>query len=148
MNFLTYCFMKLLSISFSGVDFFIILFICFFIFIILLSLWKWKKISAQKKRMFAKTIHQLKKISSLPKTQQILEYDKILDKSLFILGYKGTTGKKMKDYGKKFFHQNNIWFAHKLRNKIAHEIAFTPSEKEFMKAKKSFMKEITKIIYK
>jgi hypothetical protein len=41
---------------------------------------------------------------------------------------------------------NEVWFAHKIRNKIAHEINPKISEKDFIKAEKVFQKEIRHLI--
>lgn len=116
--------------------------------IILFAFWKYKSFTAQKKKDLTKLSMHMKKISSLSHTQQILEYDKVLDQCLYILGYKGSMGNKMKAYGKHFIHQNNIWYAHKLRNRIAHEVGFQPSSNEYAKAKKYFTQEISAICKK
>jgi len=62
------------------------------------------------------------------KKQAILEADKLLDYVLDKLGLKGTLGEKLKD-GKTMFRDiNSVWEAHKVRNKIAHEIGFNVDE--------------------
>ncbi|HCR55387.1 TPA: hypothetical protein DIV49_00275 [Candidatus Saccharibacteria bacterium] len=52
----------------------------------------------------------------------ILNADKLLDQALRQLGYKGSTmGERLKSAQDKWSNRNNVWTAHKLRNKIAHE---------------------------
>ena len=63
----------------------------------------------------------------LPDQQQsyqitVLNADKLLAKALEELGVKGNTmGERMKSFGKGFSKQDQVWQAHKIRNKIAHE---------------------------
>ena len=63
--------------------------------------------------------------------QAILDADKLLDKALKIKGFTGTTGEKMKRANPLFTHRNEVWAAHKLRNRIAHELNITITEKQF-----------------
>ena len=52
----------------------------------------------------------------------ILNADKLLDKALKESGYKGETmGERMKSAKDTWSNANNVWLAHKLRNRIAHE---------------------------
>jgi len=52
----------------------------------------------------------------------ILQADKLLDKALKESGYKGKTmGERMTSASRIFSKPDNVWSAHKLRNKIAHE---------------------------
>lgn len=52
----------------------------------------------------------------------ILNADKLLDQALGQQGFKGTTmGERMKSAKDTWSNANNVWAAHKLRNKIAHE---------------------------
>lgn len=52
----------------------------------------------------------------------VMEADKLLDILLGKKGYKGPLGEKMKKGGKLFSDINGVWSAHKLRNRIAHEL--------------------------
>lgn len=63
--------------------------------------------------------------------RQIIEADKVLDLALTLLGFTGTTGEKMKKAGPRFRDDSNVWFAHKLRNNLAHEISgkFDPNRR-------------------
>ena len=52
----------------------------------------------------------------------VLNADKLLAKALEEIGIKGNTmGERMKSFGKGFSKQDQVWQAHKIRNKIAHE---------------------------
>ncbi|HEY0965100.1 MAG TPA: hypothetical protein VGE13_01325 [Candidatus Saccharimonadales bacterium] len=54
-----------------------------------------------------------------------LNADKLLDKALKARGIKGQTmGERMKAYNQQWSNANNIWSAHKIRNKLAHESGF------------------------
>lgn len=55
----------------------------------------------------------------------VIEADKLLDKALIELGLPGKTmGERLKRSGNKFTELNSVWYAHKLRNQIAHEPNF------------------------
>jgi len=52
----------------------------------------------------------------------VLNADKLLDQALKERGMKGETmGERLKSAKDVFSERNNVWSAHKLRNKIAHE---------------------------
>ena len=56
----------------------------------------------------------------------IINADKLLDKALNEMGVPGKTmGERMKKIGPKFSQLNSVWYAHKIRNQIAHEPNFT-----------------------
>jgi len=52
----------------------------------------------------------------------VLDADKLLDYALGKKGFKGTLGEKLKKAGGRFSDINSVWSAHKLRNKVAHEL--------------------------
>lgn len=55
----------------------------------------------------------------------VVEADKLLGKALHEMGTPGKTmGERMKRAGGKFSQLNSVWYAHKLRNQIAHEPNF------------------------
>ncbi|MFA6458098.1 MAG: hypothetical protein WCV72_01760 [Patescibacteria group bacterium] len=72
----------------------------------------------------------------------ILEADKLLDFVLGKYGFRGPLGEKLKQAERLFADKNGVWFAHKMRNKFAHELNFTPSEFEFRKALESFRRAL------
>ena len=147
---------RLLLHSMEHLNIFVGIGIIIFISVLLLG---FVKIQTQKKRAqkFQQKIQKfLAKIKKMPEShnnQKILEYDKILDMCLYekISGTKNlTTGGKMKKLGKskqKFQNENKIWSAHRLRNKIAHEVGFIVSTKNFREAEKSFIQEISGLLH-
>lgn len=59
----------------------------------------------------------------------ILDADKLLDYALSKKGFQGNLGDKLKLAGGLFSNLDGLWRAHKLRNKIAHELTeFSPDE--------------------
>lgn len=69
----------------------------------------------------------------------VLEGDKLLDHALRELGLSGKTmGERMKRIGGKFSQINHVWYAHKLRNQIAHEQDFSVDYNEARKALAAF----------
>lgn len=55
----------------------------------------------------------------------VVEADKLLDKALCEMGVQGKTmGDRLKRSSDKFSQLNSVWYAHKLRNQIAHEHGF------------------------
>lgn len=52
----------------------------------------------------------------------VLEGDKLLDLLLKKRGYTGTLGEKLKKADRQFACIQELWDAHKLRNRIAHEL--------------------------
>ena len=63
----------------------------------------------------------------------LMNADKLLDHTLSVLGHTGTLGDKLKKAGPLFHDLNGVWEAHKLRNKIAHEIGFKLTTQESAK---------------
>ncbi len=71
----------------------------------------------------------------------IVHADKLLDEALKGLGYKGETMAERLIAAKNILkHRDQIWDAHKLRNKIVHESAFEPSEHDVKIALNSYHK--------
>ena len=71
-------------------------------------------------------------------SKAVMEADKLLDIVLKRMGYRGTLGEKLRKGGKLFHHIDDVWFAHKLRNRIAHELDHRPSVGELKRALKIF----------
>lgn len=56
----------------------------------------------------------------------LISADKLLDRALFETGVNGKTmGDRLKKSSDKFTELNSVWYAHKLRNRIAHEPGFS-----------------------
>ncbi|QQR83125.1 hypothetical protein IPJ72_04930 [Candidatus Peregrinibacteria bacterium] len=69
----------------------------------------------------------------------ILDADKLLDHALFLKGYRGSLGNKLKKAAPLFKKNiNKVWAAHKVRNNIAHQINYQIDEKTYKEAMTSF----------
>ncbi|MBD3360307.1 hypothetical protein GF366_00730 [Candidatus Peregrinibacteria bacterium] len=55
--------------------------------------------------------------------ESILDADILLDFALSKKGFEGNLGEKLKSAGPRFSDINGIWRAHKLRNRVAHELS-------------------------
>lgn len=78
-----------------------------------------------------------------PKTQpmSIIHADKLLDESLKCLGYAGDTmAERLVGAKAKLRHKDEVWKAHKLRNKIVHETLYEPTEKQIKTALQGYYK--------
>lgn len=71
----------------------------------------------------------------------VLDADKLLDFALRKKGFEGTVGDKLKKAAVFFSDKNGIWTAHKLRNRIAHEI-FELNVDEAKSALRSFKRAL------
>ncbi|MCA9386128.1 hypothetical protein KC717_05770 [Candidatus Dojkabacteria bacterium] len=103
---------------------------------------QWHK-DVEKKLIQISTLQKQEGAAS--KITALLEYDKLLDFVLKAKGIKGMTmGERLKGAQKFFDNQlyNDIWSAHKIRNKVAHEMNYQPSEKELSIASSSLRKAI------
>ena len=70
--------------------------------------------------------NKLSKENKLSYNVVVVEADKLLDKALCEMGVQGKTmGDRLKRTGDKFSQLNSVWYAHKLRNQIAHEHGFS-----------------------
>ncbi|MFO0882559.1 MAG: hypothetical protein U0491_03880 [Candidatus Saccharimonadales bacterium] len=77
------------------------------------------------------------------KTQpmSIVHADKLLDEALKCLGYSGNTmAERLIGAKAKLQHRDEVWNAHKLRNKIVHETMHEPSEKQMKVALQGYYK--------
>src|SRR5688572_8159875 len=62
--------------------------------------------------------------------RKVMDAEKILDHALTTLGYAGTFGEKLKAAGPRFSRVQSVWDAHKLRNRIAHEVGITVNDRD------------------
>ena len=117
----------------------IVVFCCAIFFGILISR-RQKKISASEESFVRNQWRMIGLGKNLK--NDILEADKLLDFVLEKYGYSGSLGEKLKKARQLFTDKNGVWVAHKMRNKLAHEINFQPSEFEFRAALESFRKAL------
>lgn len=82
---------------------------------------------------------QLKRDETMTYQLTVLNADTLLDQALKDKGIQGATmGERMKQMQQKWSNANNVWTAHKLRNKIAHEPDVTLSYDSARRALASF----------
>ncbi len=74
---------------------------------------------------FLQIQNKLSKENPMSYNMVVVEADKLLDKALCEMGVQGKTmGDRLKRSGSRFTQLNSVWYAHKLRNQIAHEHGF------------------------
>lgn len=70
----------------------------------------------------------------------ILEGDKLLDLLLSRKGYRGTLGEKLKKVNRRLQNIQDLWDAHKVRNRIAHELGMRLEPREAKRHLASYRK--------
>ncbi len=76
--------------------------------------------------------------------RRVIDADAIVAKLLRDLGFQGSMADGLKKAGKYLPGINDVWTAHKLRNRLAHEPGTRPSAREVDAAMKAFGKVIEK----
>lgn len=101
----------------------------------------------RKRRLSGGTIRKIqtmwKEVESLSDShpeQAILKADKLLDFALKNAGYRGSLGEKLQKARAVFRDNDAVWSAHKLRNRIAHEIDVRLSPGQTQSALNGFKK--------
>lgn len=69
----------------------------------------------------------------------ILQGDMLLETLLHAMGYHGALGEMLKRASRKFSNGEALWRAHKLRNRIAHELEVPVSVADARKALRAYM---------
>lgn len=95
-----------------------------------------KRWSNQDRTFFAKNWQKI--LSEKDEKHKILDADKLLDAMLKKKGFTGSLGDKLKNNAKLFTDLNGLWEAHRLRNKLAHEIDFNLKPAQTAQAMKGF----------
>jgi len=105
----------------------ILLFVLVVLYFVVVALWK------RRSRLGNSDIKYIKdywsKIMNESKenpVKAVLDADKLLDYALGKKGLTGSLGEKLKKGGHLFSDINGVWSAHKLRNRIAHELSQIP----------------------
>lgn len=93
---------------------------------------------------FLKIENSLVRENTATYSMAIVNADKLLDKALCEMGVPGRTmGDRLKKIGKdKFTELNAVWYAHKLRNQIAHEHDFQPDYNQAKHALATYRKAL------
>lgn len=95
---------------------------------------KHRGLSDKDQRFFIVKWQEISDIAQKEPRTCILEADKLLDHLLSKKGYGGSLGDKLKKAETLFTDLNGVWYAHKMRNRVAHEINFTVSSSDASKA--------------
>jgi len=103
---------------------------------------KKKRFSARKMKEIKEHWREIESLQEEHPEQSILKADKLLDHALKQAGYSGTLGEKMKAARAVFSDNNGLWSAHKLRNRIAHEMNVKISSLQSKGALKAFRKAL------
>ncbi len=85
-------------------------------------------------------------VKPLSKYQQIIEYDKILDRILWELWHTGTLAQKLQQYEKRNSLRQDLWDAHRERNKLVHEVGYQPSHDELSRHVIALEREVKRIL--
>jgi|SRR3989344_1396665 len=119
------------SIIFSGFSIVLIVILLLILFYFL------TRQKSQQRKIIEAKLKYLDKLANSGELYQLksalMEADKVFDYALKMKKVKGETlGERLKNTKNlfKWVDYQNIWEAHKLRNKMAHEIEFTPTIKE------------------
>ena len=104
-------------------------------------LWFFRKRGKLTKRdqdFIKKEYQEIQKMAERDVKHAILMSDKLFDYVLLKRGFPGSLGDKLKRAESFFSSPNNVWAAHKLRNRIVHEVGFEPLAQEVSKALSSY----------
>lgn len=74
--------------------------------------------------------------------RRLMEADKVVDHAMKLLGYQGSFADKLRKAGPCFSDVQSLWDAHKLRNRLAHEVNVSLSEKDVQRAVNTFEKAL------
>lgn len=113
--------------------------IILFITIELILFWRRKHKFSEKDRQFVLLQWEsIRENMRRDPKHAVVDADKLLDFVLQKKGYTGSLAEKLKKAEKVFLHINDVWNAHKLRNRIAHEVGFEVTEREARRALSAF----------
>lgn len=121
-----------------GLAFFLLIDVVIVIFVLVKI--RTKKFSATEQQKFSEYWQRIKQESDSAKA--VMAADILLDKVLKRKGYKGSLGEKLKKAAPLFSSNNDVWFAHKLRNRLAHELHAEVSSVEASKALQAFKRAL------
>lgn len=114
--------------------------ICFVILIVIfVAISRVKKgFSTKEKNYFKQKWREIKNEKDF--RHSIMTADKLLEKVMRCKGYQGTLGQMLKSGKSEFSDLNGVWYAHKIRNKLAHEIDYKLIPSEAQKGLQYFQK--------
>lgn len=77
--------------------------------------------------------------------RRVLDAEKVLDGAMKKLGFTGSFADKLKKAGPRLRNVQAVWDAHKLRNRIAHEVGIRVDEKQANTAVQAFGKALEEL---
>ena len=104
------------------------------VFIVILVALRREKFSASDARLVVREWEAIRQKAHHDARRAIFDADKLLDFLLKKKGFQGSLGDKLKQAHSYFTNLDAVWAAHKLRNRIAHEMGFEVTEGETQKA--------------
>ena len=106
--------------------------------VLALALWKSRRRHIAKKDA-ERLWRQWGEVQRLPDLhRRVLDAEKVVESALTMLGYRGTFAEKLKVAGPRFSQLEALWAAHKLRNRIAHEMGIALQEQEVARTLRAF----------
>lgn len=125
---------------------FIIIIVAIVLLIFLYALISSKKPKLNKAK-YIKNLDVITKLIGYANYQSaVMESDKLLDSALKELGIKGSTmGERLRNCGNLGLNLNDIWWAHKLRNRVAHEVGYNISATNANKVAKILKTSLKKL---
>jgi len=114
----------------------ILIFAFLFAFVVFIKYKKGKQFSSNDNRFIKNHWEMVENEPNLK--QAVIEADKLLDFALGKKGLQGNLGEKLKNAQGYFTDINSVWAAHKLRNRIAHEMNIKIYDNEAKRALKQF----------
>ena len=85
-------------------------------------------------------------VSQNDSVRRLLEAEKVFEHLLSLWRFSGTFADKLRAAGPRFSNVEPLWRAHKLRNRIAHEAGFHPSEGECAQAVQAYEQALRKFV--
>lgn len=97
----------------------------------------------------ARALDQLTRLKNLADPhRRVMDADAILDRALADLGYKGSMADKLRAAAKYLPNIENIWRAHKMRNRIAHEPGLTLTHAQAQLSVSAFERAVLRLCRK
>jgi hypothetical protein len=91
-------------------------------------------LSVSDRQFVEKKWHTVIEKQSMSPKEAVLEADALLSFVLKKHRYEGSVGDQLKASGKLFRDIDGVWAAHKVRNQIAHQLDYNPSDTEIKRA--------------
>jgi len=103
-----------------------------------------KRLSPQKR---AHLLSQWRNVATISDpVRRVFEAEKVVDVLLMELRFRGSFADKLKAAGPLLGDVQPLWNAHKVRNRLAHEVGFVVSEEESRRAVAAFERTVRRFI--